>query len=67
MNRGEDNGRAVLTERHVREIRAAYRSGASQRELARDHGVCSSTICRAITRETWSHVEDAPARQMEAA
>ncbi len=55
--RGERNGRAVLTEAQVREIRAC--SGATHRELGRDFHVHHRTIGRVLRRETWAHLDHA--------
>ena len=61
----ERNGRAVLTEQQVGEIRARYRRGPigggrhfgpssnSARGLAREFGVHNATILRIIHKENW--------------
>lgn len=54
--RGEQNGRAKLTAEAVRELRRARRAGVSLWTLARRHGVSISTISRAASGLTWSHL-----------
>ena len=52
---GEQNGRAVLTEASIRGIKASL--GASQRELAKIHGVGQTTIRDILKSKTWRHVK----------
>jgi IS30 family transposase len=55
--RGERNGRSKLTDGQVREIREIYAAGeVSQELLAKQFGVCQSSICRIVRREWWSHI-----------
>jgi hypothetical protein len=58
--KGEDNGRAVLTEADALTI---YRNagGESQRVLAARHGVSQQTVCKIQTGRNWSHVTGASA------
>ncbi len=53
---GERNHEHVLTEAQVQAIRAQYRSGALQREIAAAYGVGRMTITDVINRRTWKHV-----------
>ena len=55
--RGERHGRAKLTAARVRAIRAAYKRGATTRELAEDYGVCQTSICQVLLRKTWRHIQ----------
>lgn len=57
INRGEDHGRAKLTEDDVRAIRAAYDAGAINfAHLAQHYGVTYVAIGQAAKRRTWKHV-----------
>jgi len=53
---GSRNANAKLTEAVVREMRAAYASGASFTELAVHHQIHPTTAHRIVTRRTWRHV-----------
>lgn len=51
---GEKNGHSKLTKRKVRDIRKKYKSGnIYQKDLAKQYGVCATTISQVITRKTW--------------
>jgi hypothetical protein len=55
--KGEDNGRVILTETQVREIRTKYANGIiTQLQLALEYGVERTTIGSIIRRKTWSHI-----------
>lgn len=55
--RGEANGRSILTDRKVVEIRRLYDTGEhTQRELGEMFGVSNQAISAIIRRETWQHV-----------
>jgi hypothetical protein len=55
--KGEDHGRAKLTEEEVKEIRQRYDSGSVlQKELADEFGVARGYISDIVNRETWTHV-----------
>jgi len=55
---GEANYQAKLTNAQIRTIRSQYASGRkTQRMLAKQYNVVRSTIGRAITRETWQHLD----------
>lgn len=56
VRRGRANGKAKLTPNKVREIRTAYRNGASQTSLSREYGVKQSTIWQVLAGKTWKHV-----------
>lgn len=57
--RGERHGRAKLTERDVREIRARHARGETRRALCAAFGVAQTTMRALLLRETWVHVTDA--------
>lgn len=55
--KGEDKGRAILTEAQVREIRTKYANGGiSYQKLGVEYGVKKSTINFIISRRNWSHI-----------
>jgi len=55
--KGEDNGRVILTETQVREIRNKYANGGiTQQQLALEYGVERTTIGSIIRRRTWHHI-----------
>lgn len=57
-NRGEQSGRAILTEDDVRAIRELYSIGEySQRDLSFIFNVSRPAIGCVIRRETWTHVQ----------
>ena len=45
-----------LTAQEVLEIRSKYRDGSAKRSLAREYGVCPSTIRAIIFRWAWAHI-----------
>jgi hypothetical protein len=55
-SRGEVLSQAKLTAAAVAEIRVRYASGELQEPLAREYGVCVSTISKVIKRKAWDHV-----------
>jgi plasmid maintenance system antidote protein VapI len=56
--KGEDCSQAKLTQKQVDTIRERYVNGESQAALARQFGVCASTISFIILNQTW--VTDTP-------
>ena len=55
---GSDNGRALLTEEDVREIRRLYReTSILQKDLAKRYNVGITAISRIILRMNWVHIE----------
>jgi hypothetical protein len=54
-NRGENNGRAKLTEADVLDIQALD-GDCSRKELAAMYGVTEMTICRIVNNKGWKHV-----------
>ena len=54
---GTKNGRAILNEEKVREIRKRWDSGETQEVLAAEYGVKQTTISGVCLRKLWSHVE----------
>ena len=54
---GEKNGRAVLTEQQVREIRR-LRGYETQRQIAESFGVSRSLVSMIQTRKKWRHLGD---------
>jgi hypothetical protein len=58
LKRGEDNGKAVLTEKDVLEIRAKFKPRVYTRKmLALEYGVKDCTIKDVILRRSWNHVK----------
>ena len=56
-NRGSRHSLVKLTEEQVIAIRAEYAVGRlTQRQLGDRYGVCESTICQLVKRQTWGHV-----------
>ena len=55
-NRGQDNPRTRLSNGRVLEMRAQWRSGVSQTELAHRFGVHPSTVSRLVRGESWRHL-----------
>ncbi len=53
---GEANGRAKISERDARRIRARARSGESAVALAHEYGLHDSTIYRIKTGKRWSEI-----------
>lgn len=53
INRGENNGNAVLTMEQAREIRAATKRRGYRDELCRIYGVSKSTISQIRSNKTW--------------
>lgn len=56
-NRGERHGKAKLTEKQVRAIRAAHKDGVTMYRLAKQYGVSHWTIKHLLLGETWGHVK----------
>ena len=54
--KGEQHGRAKLTEAKVREIRDRYDNGCPQYKLAEEYGVSQRHISMIIRGERWAHV-----------
>lgn len=54
--RGAGNGRAILNDDKVREIRARHANGETQVALAREFGIGLSALHAMIHRKTWAHV-----------
>jgi hypothetical protein len=60
-HRGEENGRAKLSDEAVREVRRRYKPRSRKdgtEALAREFGVCSGTILSAVRGSSWFHVPD---------
>lgn len=53
---GERNGRAILTEDDVREIRRLISAGKTQKEIAAHFGVKKATVSAIATGRNWKHV-----------
>jgi hypothetical protein len=53
---GERNGRAVLTEGTVREIRRLHQDGMGYIRISRRIGVTHETVRRIVKRRIWAHV-----------
>lgn len=52
--KGEKNGRAVITEQDVRDIRARTES---QKKIGLMYGLSQAAISSIKTRQNWSHVD----------
>lgn len=55
-NLGADNGASVLTEANVKRLRLLAARGVSQKNIAKEFGLATSTVSRIITRKMWSHI-----------
>ena len=55
-NTGEKNGRTIVTENQVREIRELYPQGYTLKELGEMFGVHFSTIAAIVKRRNWKHI-----------
>ena len=59
VKKGSSNGRSILDEEKVQEIRQLYETGFyKQKDLAIEFGVNQRTISNIITKTNWSHVDD---------
>ena len=56
--RGEEHGKAKLSDQSVKEIKIAARMHQTYEEIARKYGVGKSTIASVVTGKTWKHVTD---------
>ena len=56
---GEAHGRSKLTEDMVMAARRLVRQGASLLDIAATFGVDKSTLSRAVSGKTWSHLRGA--------
>lgn len=56
---GSKHGKSKITEDDVREMRALYSSGLTQKALAKAYGVTQANVSLIVRREAWQHVEDA--------
>lgn len=54
--KGSRNGRSILTEANVREIKIRLQGTESFRRIARDHGVKHGAIEDIFNGRTWSHL-----------
>lgn len=55
--RGESHGRAIETEKEVREILIMAKSGMRQRDIIAATGKPKAAIQRIVSRTTWKHLE----------
>lgn len=53
---GEQNSRAVLSEKDVRVIRALCRAGRTQTSAAAQYGISQAYVSRVVRRINWRHV-----------
>ena len=53
---GERNGRAILTENDVLNIRSLYDNGTTIADIARKYNRGHSTILNIVHRHTWKHI-----------
>ena len=54
--KGEDNGRALLTEEEVLEIYSRLASGVANSELADEYGVSRSVVMLIKSKKSWRHL-----------
>ena len=54
---GEQNGRAILTEKNVIDIRKKRAEGRTIYSLAKETGMSQNAISAIVHRRTWKHVE----------
>lgn len=54
--RGENNGRAKLTEKNVLQIRIMYKNGYSRKTLMKEFGIGSSNLCNILSGKAWRHL-----------
>lgn len=54
--RGEDGGRAKLTEERVVAMRRAWNAGRGLQEIADEYGICLSQTHNIVSGAQWSHV-----------
>lgn len=57
VNVGATHGSAKLTEEDVRKIRAACKSGRTQRDVAEEFGIHQVNVSLIIRRKRWAHVD----------
>jgi hypothetical protein len=55
--KGSEHGGAKLTDEQVREIRSLYDSGIFQPQIAKQFGLCQTSVSRIVRRDSWKHVE----------
>ena len=53
---GSNNGRAILNEEDVIEIRKLYDNGMKIKQISNKYNVNISTIENIIKRKTWKHI-----------
>jgi len=56
-NKGEDNGRAILKEQDVTQIRKLSGEGLTNVEIAKMFGVNQQTISKIKNRKLWKHIK----------
>ena len=54
---GERNGRAKITEEHVREVWTLSQRGYLQREIAERYGISQVQVSSILTGKSWAHVD----------
>lgn len=56
--RGSERPNSILTEDAVRDIRLRYATGrVTQKQLASEHGVDTTTVTRIISGQNWKHIK----------
>jgi uncharacterized protein (DUF433 family) len=55
--KGENNGRAILNEQQVRQIKQRVRDGEKRSDMASEYGVSKATIDHIITGRLWKHID----------
>jgi hypothetical protein len=56
-NSGEDNAKAKLNEKQVKEIRRMKKQGVPVTRIAKDYGISPGAVCDIISGRRWGHVQ----------
>lgn len=55
--KGENHGRAKITNRDVVQMRQLYKNGKTPAELAKKYGISQSNVSRIVRGRAWKHIE----------
>jgi hypothetical protein len=56
--KGSENGKALLTEADILDIRRQRKAGVRGKDLASRYGVAQQTICSIVKGRNWKHVSE---------
>lgn len=56
VRKGDNHGRAELTEDQVREIRRRVANGERINRIYQEYNVCKATVSHIVTRRNWRHI-----------